>query len=114
MTDATGASQLRFSSPKPTSFRSLLQSRVVVVRMISLTPIPPQLPRNYLYLGLWIEVIIFDVVIFILGPCLRHSWYSPLVESVQNKQECFRFARKILKSVIAILGNKIVCVHAYD
>lgn len=42
VTDATGASQLILycTSPKPTSFWSLLQRILDVVRMISLTPIP--------------------------------------------------------------------------
>lgn len=115
VTDATRASQfISFSlSPKPTSFRSLLQRILDVGRMFSLTSIPTQILRNHLYLGLWIEWGFFDVVFFAQGPCRRHFWYSSLVESIQYKQECFRFAIKILKHVIAILGNKTVCVHEY-
>lgn len=115
MTGATGASQLTFSSPSPkaTSLRSVLKRIQDVVRMISLTPIPTHLPRNYLFSGLWTEVFLFDVLIFIQGPCMRRCWYAYLVESIQYKQECFRFAIKILKHVIAILGNKTACVHEY-
>lgn len=42
VSDATGASQLILycPSPKPTSFRGLLQRILDVVRMVSLTPIP--------------------------------------------------------------------------